>query len=551
MGVPRFFAWLYKNYPECLVALKNAENFKTRGISVDSYALDVNAIIHPICQKMYNYGNNNNNKKNIYIPTEKEVFAEICNVIENLRKLVNPSKQFILAIDGSAGLSKQTQQRQRRFKSALDRKNNGDTNTFDSNKITTGSQFMYNLSRYIHVYISRQLKREWKHLDVIFSNEKVVGEGEHKIIRYINKDKNMIYCIHSPDADLIMLTVGLDNPNIYIVRENIYTSIDCTYFVVNAGKFKQTLLQLLKWTSFTRECIEEYVIYDFIVLCFFLGNDFLPHVPSLEISNEGLELILETYPRIATEYGHIVYRNKSRDLSLNTNMLYHLFYSIAGKENELLNVKSRESIKFPDILLLESRIKKINTKNSLTTIDFKTYHQKYYSQRLGGIKEEDVCNEYFKGLLFVLRYYIDEIPDWHWFYPYHYAPFFNDMYAYVKNFNGEMKFEKHYPLSPFEQLLAVLPPSSCDILPQPFRYLFTDEKSPIIDFYPLKFDIDLQGKRQEWEGRPLLPFINVDRLKSAYQKVEGITSEEAKINANGKNTRYFLDGDVVKTIFFN
>ena len=40
----------------------------------------------------------------------------------------------------------------------------------------------------------------------------------------------------------------------------------------------------------------------------------------------------------------------------------------------------------------------------------------------------------------------------------------------------------------------------------------TDEHSPILDFYPLKFSIDLNGKRQEWEAVVLIPFIDEVRL---------------------------------------
>ena len=34
-----------------------------------------------------------------------------------------------------------------------------------------------------------------------------------------------------------------------------------------------------------------------------------------------------------------------------------------------------------------------------------------------------------------------------------------------------------------------------------------EETSPIIDFYPVEFNTDLNGKRQEWEAVVLIPFI--------------------------------------------
>ena len=560
MGVVRLFYWLYNNYPEVLTVLKETKTFEDEKIDIDSYALDLNAIIHPVCQKMYNYGGSKSDfkpsrllhKKKTFVPDEKQVFSELCKVIEAFRVLVNPRKEFFIAIDGIAGLSKSTQMRGRRFKSASER---DEKQSFDSAKITTGTEFMYNLSRYIHVFIQRQLENnpKWKYLEVIFANEKVVGEGEHKIIRYIDKNrhKNMSYCVHSPDADLIMLQLGLNMPNMYILRENIYTDIDCKYFIVDVNKFKNVVLKSLKWSSSEKHKYTVIqTIYDFILLCFLLGNDFLPHIPSLEISNNGLDLLMETYPKVATTHGHLVYRSEeTKELCLNTKGLSQLFYVLFGKEKELLTKKAKENIRFPDTLLRESLVETINNDKAEVTFDFKKYRINYYKKRLHGHDPFSVCDEYFKGMLFVLRYYIDGIPDWYWFYPFHYAPFFMDMYQCVEDFDGEMTFELHKPLSPFEQLLAVLPPQSKDILPEACKQLMINEDSPIIDFYPLKFEIDLEGKRQEWEGHPILPFVDVDRLKKAYKLVENeITDVEKKRVIEGKSMKYFNDKGVIKTI---
>lgn len=36
----------------------------------------------------------------------------------------------------------------------------------------------------------------------------------------------------------------------------------------------------------------------------------------------------------------------------------------------------------------------------------------------------------------------------------------------------------------------------------------TSESSPIIEYYPLDFKMDLNGKQQEWEAVVLIPFID-------------------------------------------
>lgn len=42
-----------------------------------------------------------------------------------------------------------------------------------------------------------------------------------------------------------------------------------------------------------------------------------------------------------------------------------------------------------------------------------------------------------------------------------------------------------------------------------------DPNSPILDFYPLEFEQDLNGKKQEWEAIVKIPFIDEQRLLQA------------------------------------
>jgi 5'-3' exonuclease len=92
------------------------------------------------------------------------------------------SQSPISFIDGVAGLSKQSQQRKRRFKSAFDkREKESYEDDWDSINLTAGTEYMKDLCEYIRQSFTNNPIDVTVMIDDMFN----FGEGEHKLIQYI------------------------------------------------------------------------------------------------------------------------------------------------------------------------------------------------------------------------------------------------------------------------------------------------------------------------------------------------------------------------------
>ena len=138
-------------------------------------------------------------------------------------------------------------------------------------------------------------------------------------------------------------------------------------------------------------------------------------------------------------------------------------------------------------------------------------------------------------------YYFQGCPSWTWYYPYHYSPFAAD---FVELDKMKIKFEKGRIFKPFEQLMGVMPAASDHTIPEVFRPLMSDPDSPIIDFYPTEFPIDLNGKKFAWQGVALLPFIDAQRLLDAMAtKYPMLSAADMARNEKGKDALIMSEQD--------
>lgn len=111
-----------------------------------------------------------------------------------------------------------------------------------------------------------------------------------------------------------------------------------------------------------------------------------------------------------------------------------------------------------------------------------------------------------------------------------------------------MEFYLGQPFRPYQQLMGVLPDRSKVIVPYAYHDLMTNPDSPIIDFYPRDFELDMNGKKMEWEAVVKIPFIDESRLLPAMMtKDHLLTQPEKDRNEFGVSLKFTYSSEVVYT----
>lgn len=529
MGIKYFFKWIKNNFSSALTPMKNEKLSQP----IDVLLIDLNGIFHSSAQKIFKYGEYKEEnllflkpKLETYNVLQEKVFVSVCEKIQNTLEIVCPKKKLVLCTDGPAPIAKQRQQRARRFARAMESEN--EKTLFDSNAITPGTKFMDYLGRYIDFYIRKKISEKdvhWKDIEVIFSNEKVPGEGEHKLLNFFRKygNKNETYCVFGMDADLIMLCLSTNHPNFYVLREEQYEP-NVNFYFININEIRKSLISKLNW-NLTEEkeeikskfsFVDNQGINDFILMCFCVGNDFLPHIPGIEINENALEIMFEIYKKIGNLYGHL----SNYEFQLNPSILKKFFKLLSTHEQKIFDKKILEAEYY-----FENPILKKNSVvvDNVPTVNIKSYKKEYYTTKFDSYSEEKVCFSYIEGLQWVLSYYTKGISNWKWYYPYNYAPFASTLAKHCSSFKQPI-YETTHPTLPFIQLLSVLPPKSNRLIPAPLCGLIA-HGGLLKKYCPNKFEIDIDGMRQKWEGVVIIPSIDYEEVEKFYKQFLDYVSE--------------------------
>lgn len=561
-----------------------------------------------------------------YKKSTPDIFADVFKYIDNIVALLPPRRLLYMAIDGVAPRAKMNQQRSRRFRSAKERSDQhqrlmredpmyaaADVDPFDSNCITPGTAFMHQLTIALKYFVTNKITTDplWSNIRVVLSGAEAPGEGEHKIMEYIRAEReskrlspNTRHCVYGLDADLIMLALVTHEPHFFILREKV----DFTFWRKKRGPRLATALDITVFGEFELLSIgllREYLVEDlgadnnsnlpffdverltddFVFILMLIGNDFLPNLPTLDIADGTLDVLLHLYKRVLPIFdGYLTFEG-----SIIPHRLEFFLAKLGLLEQDVLKAKKEMEANgsesrgrrayrgktfanvdldilfgfhLMDPALLQKPFTPAMLKAETRALRQRLNESKlsqmkldYYSDKFGQDMLEEgmqsLTKRYVEGLSWTLKYYMEGCRMWRWFYPYHYAPLASDIVDIADVlFHFDTNIVRQPPFRPVEQLMSVLPPKSSWCLPKPYRSLMMSANSPIRDFYPEEFQTDMNGKRNDWEAVVLLPFVDEERLLAAIRSVPAsvLSDEEKQRNLLGPSLVYKRSHTAVEVV---
>lgn len=485
MGIPSYFSYIIKNHGKIVRKLRDVGR-------VQHLYMDCNSIIYDLFHALSG-------------PIDEHaLIQQIMGKIRHYIDYIQPTKTVFVAFDGVAPLAKMDQQRTRRHKTLWTTES---TNAWSTCNITPGTPFMNKLSDAVKTMASEK---------IIVSTSEECGEGEHKLFQHIREqsiradDTAVVYGL---DSDLIMLSLFHCDcfRNLYVFRETpefIKSQIACDpgdpCHFLDIRHLSSAVLREMKTAS----------IYDYVFMCFLLGNDFLPHFPSLNLRTHGIDVLMHTYRKTKVR---LIDENKQ----INWKHVTTFMQALAKQESTLWQQEYETRDKWANRKWSTATPKDRDTVLQNVPIIYRAeemyiapsragWETRYYKALLPAVTPPAaICQNYVESLAWVFQYYTQGCTHWRFRYKYHYPPLLRDLAKYLqKDPPTAISQTVTRPFPPAVQLAYVIPQSLHATLLEPaMAYTLKDER-----FAPLfrrpKVPFQWSFCRYFWEAHVMLPDIS-------------------------------------------
>ena len=525
MGIPSYFSYIVKNHIHIL------QKYMKNLMQVHNLYLDCNSVIYDVVRNI-----------DFSALTETENKSIIRNVVlklEDYIQTIGPTQNVFIAFDGVAPVAKLEQQRTRRYKSWYQGevsksifKKQG-TDAWNTTAITPGTVFMRELGQGITDHFSNAKKYGVRKLMVSTSEEP--GEGEHKLFHYIRENPEehatQSTVIYGLDADLIMLSINHlpVSPNIYLYRETpeFIKSIDNSLepnesYLLDIPELARVITCDMNNGKELTTMQAKNRVYDYIFLCFFLGNDFLPHFPAVNIRTGGIDKVLAAYKHTIgttdenlTDGKTIYWKNVRKLVACLAEQEEGWFCKEMNlrdrreKYNYPENTPEQKYAKFEAVPNYDRDMEKyIQPRKQYWQY---RYYKALFRTDITESKCQQIVNNYMEGLEWTMKYYTQGCADWRWTYKYNYPPLLADMVKYIPHFGKEfIPVKTSVPVSPLVQLCYVMPRHSLHFLPEKlYQTLLKDHE----DWYRTDCEFVWAFCKYFWECHIDLPELDVEELE--------------------------------------
>ena len=541
MGIPSYFSYIVKNHRNIIKKLNDINYL------IDNLYIDSNSIIYDALRDLLS---NNSTSYKSTDEFERILIENVCQIIEKYIFHISPKNNVFIAFDGVAPVAKLDQQRNRRYKSTMEKKIMNhiyencasekkkkiqNTINWSSTNITPGTEFMKKLNMNIKKYFNTY-KYKFNINNIIVSGSDEKGEGEHKLFQYIRDNetshKYQTTIIYGLDADLIMLALNHlpISRKIYLYRETpeFIKSIDAGLnpnesYLMDIPELSKVIISTMNNGRVINNKQHSNRLYDYIFICLMLGNDFLPHFPSINIRTKGIYKLMAAYSHVLGNTN----KNLTNGKVIYWDNVYKLIDYLSEKEYDNLKDEYRirdrmEKRNLPSKTIEDMKTRYLHTpiKNRCIERYIDPYQNgweiRYYESLFDSYNNKDflrnVCFNYLEGLEWVMKYYTTGCVDWRWCYRYDYPPLLKDLLKYVPRWDMDLiKKNNHKAVKDIVQLAYVLPNESLHLLPQKYHIRLLKEMKGC---YPMDCKLKWAFCKYIWESHVDLPHIDIEKLET-------------------------------------